>query len=87
MDNVTFDSEADLSRSIPAQKAASGITVWLVAKKIAKDESQANYILIGILVTCLVITGFALMNLFGGNSGIDAEERLRLEQSTRPPQQ
>lgn len=86
MDNVTFDSEADLVRAAPAQKASAGITTWLIASKFAKDEKQANYILIGILVTCLVITGFALANLFGGGPSIDAQERMRLEESTRPPQ-
>lgn len=86
MDNVTFDSETDLAQAAPVQKSSSGISAWLVANKFAKDETHANYILIGVLVTCLVITGVALMNLFGGGSGIDAEERMRLEQSTRPPQ-
>lgn len=86
MDNVTFDSETDLAHTAPVQKSSAGITAWLITNKFAKDETQANYILIGVLVTCLVLTGFALMSLFGGESGIDAEERMRLEQSTRPPQ-
>ena len=86
MDNVTFDSEADLARPVPTQKSSAGITAWLIAKKFAKDEKQANYVLIGILVTCLVITGFALANLFNTGASIDAEERMRLEESTRLPQ-
>ena len=85
MDNVTFDSEANLAQTVPTQKVAGGITAWLIAKKVAKDESQANYILLGILVVCILVTGFALMNLFGGGSTIDAEERMRLQQATQPP--
>lgn len=86
MDNVTFDSEAELTRATPIPKSSRGMIAWLISKKIAKDASQANYILLGILAVCILITGFALMNLFGGGPGIDAEERMRLEQSTRPPQ-
>lgn len=86
MDNVTFDSETDLSRTIPAQKATAGITTWLLEKKIAKDESEATYILLGVLGVCVLITGFALMNLFGGGSTIDEKERMRIEQSMLPPQ-
>lgn len=87
MDNVTFDSEANLAQTAPTQKGTGGITAWLIAKKVAKDESQANYILLGVLAVCVLVTGFALANLFNGGSSIDAEERMRLEQSTRVPQQ
>lgn len=87
MDNVTFDSETDLAQAKSVQKPAAGITAWIVSNKFAKNETQANYILLGILAVCILITGFALMSLFGGGSNIDAAERMRLEQSTRPPQQ
>lgn len=86
MNNVTFDSEAELTRNSVVQKSTAGITTWLISKKIAKDESQANYMLLGVLAICVLITGFALANLFSGGSTIDAQERMRLEQTTRVPQ-
>lgn len=86
MDNVTFDAEADIKQAHPVQKSSAGMTAWMVSKKFAKDETQANYILLGILGVCVVITGFSLMNLFGGGSTVDPEERMRLEQSTPLPQ-
>lgn len=85
MDNVTFDSEADLSRTIPAQSGTAGMAAWLISKKIAKDESQANFLLLGVLAACVLLTGFALANLFGANSNIDTAERIRLEQTTTVP--
>jgi hypothetical protein len=84
MANVTFDSEADLPQTGPSQKSSGGITAWLIANKIAKDAVQANYILLGILALCVLGAGLALMNLSSTGSSIDAEERMRLEQSTRP---
>jgi len=86
MDNVTFDSETDLVRTSPDTSSSGGLSTWLIQKKIAKDESQANQIFLGILAVCVLITGFALASLFDDGTGIDAAERLRLEQSTRPPQ-
>lgn len=85
MDNVTFDSEVDLSRTTPEQKVTKGITAWLISKKFVKDESQANYMLLGVLAVCVLLTGFALANLFGANSTIDTAERMRLEQTTTVP--
>lgn len=82
MDNVSFDSEAELSQAIPAQKATVGITAWLVSKKIVKDERQANHMLLGVLAVCILIIGFALANVFTRGSSIDAKERMRLEQTT-----
>lgn len=85
MSNVTFDSEAELTRTSAVQRSTASITAWLISKKFAKDENQANYILLGILAICILITGFALANLFSSGSNIDAEERMRLEQSTSMP--
>lgn len=86
MSNVIFDSETELASTIPAKTPVAGITTWLIRKRIAKDESQANYLLLGILGVCVLITGFALANLFSDGASIDTGERMRLEQSTRPPQ-
>lgn len=85
MANVTFDSETNLPQATSAKKSG-GIVSWLIANKIAKDQNQANYILLGVLGVCVLGIGFALMSLSSGGSTIDAEERMRLEQSTRPLQ-
>lgn len=86
MSNVTFDSEVELTRTTVVQRSAASITAWLIAKKFAKDEDQANYVLLGVLAVCVLITGFALANLFDGGSTLDEKERMRLEQSMLPPQ-
>lgn len=50
-----------------SQQAPSGLVHFLVSKGIARDESQANVMLVVVLVICLVGIGYVMLS--SGSSG------------------
>jgi len=58
MADLQFDNEEVSQSRQPAAPAGSGMTEWLVARGVASDARQAEYILIGVIVVCLLIAGY-----------------------------
>lgn len=64
MKGFQLDDEEAFTRPVELQKSAG--LVSLVKKwGLAKDDSQATYVLIGIIVICVLAT-FVLLSGFGG---------------------
>ncbi|MDQ1299966.1 MAG: hypothetical protein QG636_634 [Patescibacteria group bacterium] len=60
MANIQFSEEAGLSSRVP-QGTKGGMVGWLVRSKWAKDEKQAEYLLIGIAVVAFATMIFVLI--------------------------
>ncbi|HRH55876.1 MAG TPA: hypothetical protein PK609_03365 [Candidatus Paceibacterota bacterium] len=83
MEGIQFDGEEALVRQRPlAVRMQSGITAWLIRNKIVKTDQQAQWLLLGVLVFCVVVTVYLLGVAFSGGGTLTAEERRQLEQST-----
>lgn len=61
MTDVQFSEEATLAAAPAPIKSGSGMAAWLVRSKWAKDEKQAEYLLIGIAVVAFATMLFVLM--------------------------
>lgn len=59
MADVHFNEEATFA-PVPI-KTESGMTAWLIRSKWAKDEKQAQYLLIGVAVVAFATMIFVLM--------------------------
>jgi hypothetical protein len=78
---IQFDEpvyKRPLSRTKPQNKFAS----FLIEKKIAKDEDQATYILLGIVGACILVVIFYMFS--GGSPEIFTEEEVRILDIGRP---
>lgn len=60
MADIQFSEEAGVSSRVP-QGSKGGMAAWLVRSKWAKDEKQAEYLLIGIAVVAFATMIFVLM--------------------------
>lgn len=60
MANIQFSEEAGLPSGVP-QSTRGGMAGWLVRSKWAKDEKQAEYLLIGITVVAFATMIFVLV--------------------------
>ena len=61
MTDVQFSEEATLTAAPVPAKSGSGMAAWLVRSKWAKDQKQAEYLLIGIAVVAFATMLFVLM--------------------------
>ncbi len=60
-DEVTFEEEEILVDSASqVSRHSSALTNMIMHTGLAKNESQANYVLIGIMVACLLLTIFVI---------------------------
>lgn len=63
MSNVQFEEEqADTARYVKYGQTPTGIIGFLLKRGIVKDENQANYVLIGVIILVIcVIVGIAFI--------------------------
>ncbi|MES2931737.1 MAG: hypothetical protein V4682_03515 [Patescibacteria group bacterium] len=76
---VSFNEEPSVGYTPAPGK--QGMAGWMVRNKFAKDEKNANYILVGIAVAAVILSFFLLFSS-RGDTTLNADERMRLEQST-----
>lgn len=82
MTDVSFNEETSVRHG---SMTKGGMAAWIVRNKFAKDEKSANYLLIGVVLLSVGVSMLLLLSS-KGSSPLDAQERARLEQSTRIPQ-
>jgi len=70
MSDVQFDENlnAFTSRRILGEEVVPGMTKLLLKTGVIKNSKQAEYILIGTIVACLLLTGFVLYRNFAGTN-------------------
>ena len=81
MENISFNEDSSgNSAQVLGQRGMAG---WMIRNKFAKNEKEANLILMGIAGIGIA---FALFLVFSGSGDttLDAQERERLERSTTP---
>lgn len=83
MAGISFDEEQPVRATTAI--GPQGMSAWMIRNKFAKDEKSANMMLISVVIACVSIVGLLLFMNTGGNSSLDAAERMRLEQSTPLP--
>jgi hypothetical protein len=59
-DEVKFEEEEILVDRASQVSRGSALTNFILRSGIAKDEAQASYILIGVMVACLLTTLFVI---------------------------
>lgn len=68
MPNVEFDeNNLPMGRFTPGVGQSPGLVKLVIKLGIAKDERNANYVLIGIAVCAILLTIFVLKNSFSGS--------------------
>lgn len=86
MSDVQFEEDQAYAAPAAARPAARDrLAAWLVEKRLAKTTDGANRILLTVAVAGLAITLWLVLTGLGNPAGApSAEERARLEASTRP---
>ena len=83
MTQVQFEEErAAPRRVIPG---ADGLTGKIIEWKLAGNEKEAKYVLIGAVIFFLALAAFVIIFFMPKERQIDREERERLEASTPRP--
>lgn len=85
MANVSFEEEQSLASGPIASRKSRGITGWLIATKLAKDEKSATTVMLGIVGLCVVVAGAFFVMAGGDSRPLTESEKFRLEQSTPLP--
>jgi hypothetical protein len=78
MSEMQFNEEQTSTRYIPAKKS-DGIKGFLISKGFAKDEPQANYILLGIIGIMVIIFFITISSGAGDLNAPTYEERANSE--------
>lgn len=81
MENVSFNEES--SGNTAQTLGTRGMAGWMIRNKFAKNEKEANVMLMALAGIGIA---FALFIIFSGSGDttLDAQERERLERSTTP---
>ena len=65
MIQVDFSEEERMRSDVSGSGTVGGITGWFIGKGFAKDEKQANQVLMIVLICVLVVTGIVAWRVFG----------------------
>lgn len=80
MAEISFDEEPAALPSVSTRP--SGMAGWMIQKGIAKDEKNANILLVSVVAGSLAIVGLLFALSGGSGATLDAKDRLQLEAST-----
>lgn len=79
MTNVQFENEDFIQFRNPFDRPRKGLVGLLIKLGIAKDEKEANVVLIGVIIACLVIILFWIfvVNKNGSSKPPISKEKIR----------